>query len=82
MTIHMRVMQGRELIADLPEWNGPVPARGDYLFHPPFGKQDVIPDTSTNIAGCVKTVTWRVHDRNPQGTAFVMTANPYVEIHI
>ena len=82
MSIHMRIVSGHELVADLPEWEGPVPAKGDYLYHPPFGNQDVIPGMSTDIAGSVKTVTWRVHDRNPQGTAFIMTAHPYVEIHI
>ena len=35
-TIHMRIVQGNDLIADLPEWPGPVPREGDYIFHPPF----------------------------------------------
>jgi hypothetical protein len=85
VTIHMRITSRRELIADLPEWDGPVPAPGDYLFHPPFGDQDVIPDiVATGIAGCVKTRTWRTHDRpsNPGAASFVMTAHPYVEITI
>ena len=33
-TIHMRIIQGHELIADLPEWNGPIPRTGDYVLHP------------------------------------------------
>ena len=77
--IHMRIIQGPDLIADLPEWDGPVPRVGDYLFHPPYG-----PGDSEGIAGCVKVVTWRTHDRpaDPDAKAFVMTANPYVEIAI
>ena len=84
-TIHMRIVQGNDLIADLPEWPGPVPRVGDYLFHPPFGDQDVIPHIAgTGIAGHVKVVTWRTHDRpaDPDAKAFVMTAHPYVEIAI
>ena len=48
---------GNELIVDLPEWPHPIPRVGDYIFHPP-------PRPSPEgIAGCVKTVTWRTHDR-------------------
>lgn len=77
--IHMRIIQGNDLIADLPEWPGPVPRVGDYLFHPPYSDRD-----SGGIAGCVKVVTWRTHDRpsDPDAKAFVMTAHPYVEIAI
>jgi hypothetical protein len=79
MTIHMRIMQGPDLIADLPEWDGPVPQVGDYLFHPPYTAESF-----EGIAGCVKTRTWRTHDRpaDPDATSFVMTQNPYVEICI
>lgn len=82
--VHVRITQGRELIADLPAWPHAIPQRGDYLFHPPFGDQAVTPDTGTGIAGCVKTVTWRTHDRpeDPDATAFTQTARPYVELHI
>lgn len=71
-TIHMRIVQGPEVVADLPEWTGPVPHTGDYIFHPPLGS------SVEGIAGSVKTVTWRTHDRSVD--AFVMTAHPYVEI--
>lgn len=77
--IHLRIIQGSELIADLPEWPYPIPRRGDYIFHPPYS------DSSPGgIAGCVKTVTWRTHARSgdPDAAAFVMTADPYVEICI
>lgn len=78
MTIHMRIVQGHELIADLPEWDGPVPRTGDYIFHPPFR-----PGGHEGIAGSVKCVTWRTHDRpGPDATEFVMTAHPYVEISL
>jgi len=72
--IHMRIVQGHETIVDLPEWPGPVPRVGEYIFHPPLGS------ASGGIAGCVKVVTWRTHDRGPDG--FVMTARPYVEVAI
>ena len=75
--MHMRIVQGNELIVDLPEWPHPIPRVGDYIFHPPLGP------SPEGIAGCVKTVTWRTHDRAPKSsdrTGFVMTFNPYVEI--
>lgn len=77
--IHMRIVQGHDLIAGLPEWGGPVPRAGDYLFHPP--RQ---PGGHEGIAGSVKCVTWRTHDRpsDPDAEAFVMTAHPYVEVVI
>jgi len=79
MTLHMRIVQDNDLIADLPDWPHPVPRVGDYIFHPPLGA------SNEGIAGCVKTVTWRTHDRPAPGsgaTSFVMTAHPYVEIRI
>jgi len=72
---HLHVVQDNQTVVDLPEWNGPIPRKGDYLFHPPF--QNGGPE---NIAGCVKVVVWRLHDRTPAG--FVITAHPYVEITI
>jgi len=75
--IHMRIVQENELIVDLPEWTGPVPRVGEYIFHPPYG--DISPE---GIAGCVKTVTWRTHDRDRPGTDFKMTSRVYVELVI
>lgn len=80
-TIHMRIVQNHELIADLPEWPGPVPRVGDYIFHPPSRPGD--DESFANIAGSVKVVKWRILDRpGPDGGEFVMTARPYVEIAI
>jgi hypothetical protein len=79
--MHMRITQGRDLIADLPEWDGPIPRVGEYIFHPPYGQGGLDPE---GIAGCVKTVTWRTHDRPADRGAksFVQTEHPYVEIAI
>ena len=79
--MHMRIVQGNDLIADLPDWPHPIPRVGDYIFHPPFAGLG----SSEGIAGCVKVVTWRTHDRpaaDSGTTAFVMTARPYVEVAI
>ena len=77
--IHIRIVQGNDLIADLPEWPHPVPRVGYYIFHPPYGPGDF-----EDIAGCVKVVKWRTHDRpaDPEAASFVMAASPYVEIAI
>jgi len=78
--MHMRIVQGGKLIADLPDWDGPVPRTGDYIFHPAYGT------SPEGIAGCVKTVTWRTHDRpadwDEHRSHFVPAAHPYVEIAI
>jgi hypothetical protein len=82
--IHMTIVQEGKVVADMPEWDGPVPQRGDYIFHPPFEGNGPMPvgqgPLQNNTAGCVKTVQWRTHDRRPAG--FVQTAHPYVEITI
>jgi hypothetical protein len=85
MTIHIRVTQGNQLVADLPEWNGPIPDVGDYLFHPPqLGEPNEVEKLS-QIAGCVVQRTWRMYERPtrrlpgvPEG--FRQTHRPYVEI--
>jgi hypothetical protein len=75
----MRIVQGNYLIADLPDWPHPIPRVGDYIFHPPYSQGD-----QEGIAGCVKTVTWRTHDRpaDRKAASFVTTAHPYVELAI
>jgi hypothetical protein len=71
--VHLRIVQGADVIVDLPDWPHPIPRRGDYIFHPPS-----TPGGLEGIAGCVQTVTWRTHDRSDDG--FTQTAHPYVEI--
>lgn len=87
MSIHVRIIQGRDLIADLPEWDGPIPRVDDYIFHPPLDNSSPADGGFTNIAGHVATVTWYMYQRPEQKEgqkyfgAFVPTSNPYVEIH-
>jgi hypothetical protein len=82
-SLHVRVMtsdEGVQLVADLPDWPYPIPRVGDYLFHPPYS-----PGNREDIAGHVKSVGWRTHDRPAEdsgATAFVQTAQPYVKIVI
>jgi hypothetical protein len=83
--IHMRVVQGAELVADMPGWEGPVPRRGDYLFHPP---QEGHPQFATggpvhaNVAGRVASVGWYIYRRPALAGeyGFVKADQPYVEI--
>lgn len=89
MAVHMRIVQENHLIANLPDWPHPIPRVGEFIFHPPSDpdRQHGIPGVAGypgGIAGCVKTVTWRTHDRpaDPDATSFVMTAHPYVELVI
>ncbi len=83
--IHMRIVQNvqevsKQVVVDLPNWDGPVPRVGDYIFHPPM-----MPAGLEDIAGRVKVVVWRTHDRRRNGRdaeGFVMTQHPYVEVGI
>ena len=81
MAVHMRIMcmdDGPQIVADLPSWAGPVPRVGEYIYHPPQEFGVGMPDAGGGVAGCVKSVLYRTHDRGPGG--FVQTAHPYVEV--
>jgi hypothetical protein len=85
--MRVRIVQGHELIADLPDWRDPLPAPGDYIFHPPLASGPAAAGAAMNIAGCVKTRTWRMYDRPAHRLAgeaegFRQTGDPYVEITI
>jgi hypothetical protein len=83
--IHMRIMtmdEGAQLVADCPEWDAPVPRVGDYIFHPPLPGRSADPNA---IAGGVKAVKWRTHERQDDGSEFgrfVQASAPYVELWI
>lgn len=87
MTIHVRITQGNELVADLPEWEGPLPEVNDYLFHPPQLGEPNEPENLSTIAGCISSRVWRMYERpvrklagEPDG--FRQTHRPYVEIRL
>jgi hypothetical protein len=73
--MRLKITQGADTIVDIPDWDGPVPRMGEYIFHPPLEPGDF-----EGIAGCVKVVTWRTHDR--VNGKFVKTRDPYVELAI
>jgi hypothetical protein len=82
VSIHLRVIQGNETVVDLPDWDGPVPRVGDYLFHP--GPETTHPQdegSMANVAGCVRQVIWHLHERTGDGR-FIKTTAPYVQITI
>jgi hypothetical protein len=81
--MHVRIFtydEGKQLVADLPDWAEQVPAPGDYLFHPPLEG-----GPSSQVAGCVKTRTWHMYDRPANrrvGEGFRQAQEPYVELVI
>ena len=86
--MHVRIFtydEGKQLVADLPDWTEQIPTVGDYLFHPPLsGGPDPEP---SQVAGCVKSRTWRMYDRPVRRLAgeppgFRQTREPYVELVI
>jgi hypothetical protein len=85
--VHVRVTQGNELVADLPEWEWDIPEVGDYLFHPPQLGQPSEPENLSAIAGCVTSRVWRMYERLPRmlrasEEGFRQTHRPYVEIRL
>lgn len=84
--VHIRIVQGpgAELVVDLPEWEGDIPQRGDYIFHPPQLGEPYDPGDLYQVAGCVSQRTWRTHDRvqTEEGVKFVMSAHPYVQLSL
>jgi hypothetical protein len=76
ITMHMRIVHEGQLVVDLPEWPHPIPRVGDYIFHPPTSPGT----TPDGIAGCVRQVIWRTHDRTGDGKRFMMADEPYVEL--
>lgn len=71
MSTRLIVMQGPELIADVPDYNGPAPVVGTYLFHPPLWPHDDGRDPwDGGIAGCVKAVTLAIYDRPQNGESY------------
>jgi len=84
MSTRLIVKQGPELIADVPDYDGPIPAVGTYLFHPPMEPKDGLTDYwDGGIAGCVKLVTMAIYRRPQSGEAhFVGRSTNIVVVQI
>jgi hypothetical protein len=84
MAVHLIVKQGPDLIADVPDYDGPIPAVGTYLFHPPLHPKDEGTEHwNGGIAGCVKTVTMAIYGRPQKGEDYFTGRNTnVVEVHI
>jgi len=78
---------GNKLVADLLEWEWPIPEEGHYLFHPPQLGQPSEPEDLSAIAGCVSSVTWRMYERPAARLGLaepfrLACHRPYVEIRL
>lgn len=84
MSTRLIVRQGSELIADVPDYDGPTPVEGMYLFHPPLDPEDGLTGSwDGGIAGCVKTVTLAVYGRPQSGEKHFTGRNTnIIEVHI
>jgi len=68
MSVRLIVKQGGELIADVPDYDGPVPVKGQYIFHPPLYPEKSERDHwDGGIAGCVRTVELAIYGRPQNG---------------
>jgi hypothetical protein len=77
------ITQGGDIIADIPDYRGQVPAEGQYIRRPRLGTQEPTPpppdyaDSLMRVSG----VLWGIIAR-PQGDGkhFVGAADPFVEV--
>lgn len=80
--------EGTCLIAELEDYDGPVPRVGEYLIHPVWGEDGLSepePFPGHNVTGQVKAVHYQIYARPPKGvyvSHFVKRFTPYVEVHI
>jgi hypothetical protein len=96
MSTTLRIVEspGNTLVAEIPEYDGPVPRPGEYIYHPGFD-----PDADPAILGVmsVKTVTYHILGRqdgaghfvgrtsNPErsmSTIMTATSNYLIEVHV
>lgn len=86
MPVHLIVVSGADLIADLPAYDGPIPRVGEYIAHPPLNADYFVDYYSrhANVAGCVKQVIHGLYarPRKIDTKHFVATNHPWVEVHI
>lgn len=61
--------EGEQLIADVPDYDGPTPVKGQYLFHPPLlrSQHDGRDPWDGGIAGCVRSVALAIYGRPQNG---------------
>lgn len=64
--------EGEQLIADVEDYDGPLPVVGTWLFHPPLHPRGDASDARTafyngGIAGCVKQVLLAAYGRPQNG---------------
>jgi hypothetical protein len=82
VSIRLIVMQGNQLVADVPGYDGPVPSEGQYIYHPDL-RGPGQPGLGGGIAGCVKQVIWGIYARPRNGEEyFTAAAEPFVEVVI
>ena len=71
------IKQGRDLIAVIEDYTGPIPRVGEYIFHPPLDDDGY----GTGINGTVATVTYGILARPTSGHGhFVGRSEQVVEV--
>lgn len=74
------ITQGNELIAEIPDYQGPVPPRGEYIHRPGLGSIEPQPGLGDNFMS-VKSVQYGIIARPQDGEGhFVGAAEPFVEV--
>lgn len=77
-SVRLIVRQENQTVAVVENYDGPVPRKGDYIFHP-ARDDDGTGDMSTGnggIAGCVKLVTFGIYARPKNGEPHFVARRP------
>lgn len=87
MSIRLIITQGNEVVADIPEWDGPVPREGDYIHHP--AGTEPVPGLSDGFMLVKSDPIWGIMARpglplagEEEVSHFVGAAEPFVEISV
>jgi hypothetical protein len=74
------ITQGNDLIADIPDYQGPVPPRGEYIHRPSLGDTEPRPGLHDGFMS-VQSVQYGIIARPQNGEGhFVGAAEPFVEV--
>jgi hypothetical protein len=79
------IIQGTDLIADIPDFTGPIPRVGEYIGRPALdGSYSAGIVGTGQISGCVKVVVHNIMGRDFTGVRghFIGHDEPFVQVSI
>lgn len=74
------ITEGSQVVADVRDYEGPVPRPGDYIHHP--RGTEPVPGLHEDGFMQVKQVDWGIVGRQEGAGYFVGAAEPFVEVFV